>query len=293
MIIVRLLLKTQSQHFHQSRRGVLMFTRICCLKPSVCLLVLLLLASQTDVVSAQPVRQVPNLNLLRLKVVQNDLAHNNLVNKTFTPPLKKVLNAELHFLKKICDPTDEQFTEIHRAGLAEVNVLAQLCAIQQRARTKTRDFADPNARIASALSDAVREVIPDRESADRYAEEINARAELRRTAAAGMIVSLIDQQAFLDPAQQDSLAAALLENWNSNWSGAPVVVMYPMYSTLPEADLLQPHLTALQQKLWTYRPAQRTVRLPWDFELNVGKMLGVNELEAFPDPEPSGKEAKQ
>lgn len=139
----------------------------------------------------------------------------------------------------------------------------------------------------------MRAVIPDRESADRYAEEIKARSESRRAATAGMIVTVIDQHAFLDPAQQDSLAAALLENWDSNWSSAPVVVMYPMYSTLPDAELLRPHLTTLQQRLWTYRPAQRNVRLPWDFELNVGKMLGVDELEEFPDLKPRGEEAKQ
>jgi hypothetical protein len=265
-----------------------MFTRIGCLRPSVCLLVLLLVATQTDAVSAQAARQVPNLKIFKIAAFQNDLAHNKLVRNTFTPPLKKVLNAELHFVKKICNPTDEQFAEIHRAGLDEVSELAQLYAIQQRARTKTRDYADPNARIASALSDAVRKVIPDSESADRYAEEIKARSESRRAATAGMIVTLIDQQAFLDPAQQDSLAAALLENWDAKWSSAPIVVMYPMYATLPDADLLGTHLTNLQQKLWTYRPVQRTVRLPWDFELNVGKTLVVTDLEVFPDPEPRG-----
>jgi len=270
-----------------------MFARNCGLSLSVCLAMLLLVVAQVDLVSAQAVRQVPNLDILRLKAIQNDLAHNNLVLNTFTPPLKKVLNAELHFVKKICNPTDEQFAAIHRAGLAEVNELAQLCAIQQRVRTKTSDLADPNARIAFALMDAVRVIIPDSESVDRYSEEIKARSESRRAATAGMIVTLIDQQAFLDPAQQDSLAAALLENWNPDWSGAPIIVMYSMYSTLPDADLLRPHLTALQQKLWTYRPPQRSVRLPWDFELNVGKMLGANELEAFPDPKPSKEEAKQ
>lgn len=86
-----------------------MFTRIGCLRPSVCLLVLLLLASQTDTVSAQGML-VPNRNILK-------------INRA----LKKVLNAELHFVKKICNPTDEQFAEIHRAGLDEVNELAQLC----------------------------------------------------------------------------------------------------------------------------------------------------------------------
>ncbi len=159
--------------------------------------VLLLLASQTDTVSAQGML-VPNRNILK-------------INRA----LKKVLNAELHFVKKICNPTDEQFAAIHRAGLDEVNELAQLFAIQQRVLTKTQDILDPNARISSALSDAVRAVIPDRESADRYAEEIKARSESRRAATAGMIVTVIDQHAFLDPAQQDSLAAALLENSDS------------------------------------------------------------------------------
>ncbi len=117
---------------------------------------------------------------------------------------------------------------------------------------KRSNLADPNARIAFALIDAVRVIIPDSESVDRYSEEIKARSESRRAATAGMIVTLIDQQAFLDPAQQDSLAAALLENWNPDWSGAPILVMYPMYSTLPDADLLRPHLT---------RPATKTVDL--------------------------------
>lgn len=264
-----------------------MFTRRVCLNA----LGVLLIAMQATVVVAQNVRPIPNLNLLKMKALRDDLAHNNLVRKTFTPPLKKVLNAELHFMKEICNPTDEQIATIQRAGLAEVSELAQLFAIQQRVRSKTQGFSDPNQRIASALGDAVREVMPGSESADRYLEEIKARWQSRRAATAGMIVTLIDQQAFLDPTQQDSLAEALLENWDSKWSSAPIVVMYPMYATVPSADFLQPHLTPLQQKLWAYRPAQRSVRLPWDFELNVGKMLGINALEAFPEPQAGGEEA--
>ncbi len=263
-----------------------MSTRICWLR----LLALLLATLQASVVSAQAVREIQAVLQQKPKPVQSDLVHNSLVRNTFTPPLKKVLTAELHFVKKICNPTDEQFDKIHVAGLAKVNELAQLSAIQQRARTKSPDLSDPNGRIASALVEAVKEILPS-ETAARYAEEIEARVEARRAATVGVIVTLIDQQVLLDPAQQESLAEALRENWNHDWSSAQIAVMYPMYATLPDADLLDPQLTTLQKKLWTYRPGQRNVRLPWDFEFNVTKMLGMRELEAFPDPQPGETEA--
>lgn len=266
-----------------------MFTRLVFRGP----LVLLLVAIQSNSLSAQAVRKATNLNLLKMKLFEGDLTHNNLVRKTFTPPLIKALTAELHFVKKLCKPTDEQFEKIHRAGLAEVNQLAQLFAIQQRARTKAPEVQDPNTRIGSALRDAVEELMPDSEVVDRYAEELEARTNARRAATAGMIVTMIDQAVFLDPAQQDQLTTTLLENWSHRWSSSPIIVMYPTYLTLPSEELLHQHLTPVQQRLWTYRPAQRKVRLPWDFELNVRKMLPVKELEPFPDPKPSVEEARQ
>lgn len=237
-------------------------------------------ATEAQRIKVENVRQ-----FLQVNPARRNLAHNQLVNNTFAPELTKALMAELHFFKKVCQPTEEQFERIHRDGLAAVNELAHLFAIEQRTSSRKKAI-DPHEHIAAFFLRSIEDLLPDREVVARYQEEIAARDQMRRAAAAGMIVAMVDQRAMLDPAQQDNLEETLLANWNKSWSNAATIVISPMYATLPSADVMQEELTPLQRKLWAYRPQSRTVRLPWNFEMNAVKFLGVNDLPPFPDPPP-------
>ncbi|MCG8653586.1 MAG: hypothetical protein MI861_27360, partial [Pirellulales bacterium] len=83
--------------------------------------------------------------------VNVDINFNNL----YTPAIKKVLNRELHFVKKVCQPSDEQFHEIHRAGLRAVAVTSKHYADLQQARKQPDQWPEPHHQIGLALLEAI------------------------------------------------------------------------------------------------------------------------------------------
>jgi hypothetical protein len=121
--------------------------------------------------------------------------------------------------------------------------------------------------------------------ANEYRAEIVARFDATIAADAAAIVNLVDQQTVLDPTQQEELHQSIRQNWNPQWSRRNVVLLYPQYAQLPGADVLDPHLSKLQQQLWSYRPERRNVRLSWQVYLGMSDLLGAGQLEPFDSPE--------
>jgi hypothetical protein len=204
----------------------------------------------------------------------------------FEQTFRKLLTAELHFVRKVCQPTDDQFNQIHRAGLgaiAALNINRVGVAIPDtRGSTNSLTKVDPNDAIAAALANTIKQVMSE-EVWSRYTQEIQARAELRRRASAAMIVQMIDREAVLSGEQFELLEASILEHWSPETSDAYTVMAYPMYATLPDASVLRSHLSSLQHRLWAYRPNFRNVSLPWTMQLGLNEFLGA-ELEPFPVP---------
>jgi hypothetical protein len=206
------------------------------------------------------------------------------------PHLERALTVELHFVKKVCRPTQSQFDRIHRAGLDAIWDIAQTYLYLQRELKSPETWPGPNEAIAEVLQQAVERTMPD-EVADEYRAEIVARFDAAIDADAAAIVNLVDQQTILGPTQQEQLHQTIRQNWNPRWSRRNVVLLYPQYAQLPGADVLKPHLSERQQQLWSYRPEPRAVRLSWEVYLGTSQLSAAGQLEPFDISGPrTGKE---
>lgn len=207
---------------------------------------------------------------------------NRIAMNPYTTMLKRRLTTELHFLRKVCEPSAEQFKLIHQEGLDAVESLAIDYAELQRKRTDVNKWPEPRAFLCDVLQQAVVKVMDDATAA-AYQDEIDAREESLRDANVAVVMNLVDGRVVLDADQMAEISDKLKRDWNPDWSSGIVMFTYPQYAVLPSSDVLRPFLSPLQQQLWSYRPTRRNVRLSWQL------MFGANELFAaslpeFPDP---------
>jgi hypothetical protein len=203
--------------------------------------------------------------------------------EVYLPLLQQALTPELHFARKLVQPNEEQFDEIHRAGRAAIAKIAGQYADLQDRRQKPETWPDPHQSIARALADAIGRLFP-AEVADKYRDETEARFAANRQADAAVVVNLIDHKVMLTPQQQQQLLTVLVEAWQPHWSTGNLVLIHSQYAALPETEILQPHLSELQQQLWAYRPRTRALTLSWQVHFGASNLFGPVGLEEFQPP---------
>lgn len=205
----------------------------------------------------------------------------------FTPLVTKVLMAELHFVKKVCNPDDQQFDQIHRAGRLAVAQTSKRYEELQKIRQSASQWPEPYRQIVDALRHAVAATMPV-EVSERYGEEVEARHRARLDASVGMMVVHIDSELLLTPDQYQAISETLRERWQDSWSRGPRLFMYPQYAYMPSANVLNPHLTQRQRNVWSKRPNSTTVNFGWQMELGLQDWFGNGlELPAFDKPGPA------
>ena len=233
--------------------------------------------AQNDPFQGEAILMVDDLVIPGMK---NGKVGRDFVNM-YTPFVTKVMTAELHFLKKVCEPTDEQFDKFHETGLLAVALTCKHYEDLQKIRQAASEWPQPQERITAALARAVDQSMS-AEVAQRYRDELKARQEAHRAASAGMMLVHIDQQLMLAPDQYQAIREALEKDWNSGWSTGIRLFMYPQYARMPESHVLRPHLTDRQRKLWSARPNHGTVNFGWQMELGMQDFFGAGvELQAF------------
>ena len=210
----------------------------------------------------------------------------NFVN-VFTPLLTKVLTAELHFVKKVCDPDDQQFDRIHRAGRLAVAQTSKRYEELQKIRQSASQWPQPQRQIVVALELAIASTMSANVS-ERYRQEVEARHQAQLDASVGMMVVHIDSELLLTPDQYREISETLRGKWQDSWSRGPRLFMYPQYAYMPPANLLNPHLTERQRNVWSKRPNSTTVNFGWQMELGLQDWFGNGlELPAFDKPGPA------
>jgi hypothetical protein len=224
--------------------------------------------------SAQRVVLQPLQKAAQLRALDRDAAD------VFLPRLQAVLTAELHFIKKVCGPDEQQFNNIQRAGQERILALARQYSELKRKRAKLGSWPPATEKVIDALADAVVENIP-ADAAETYRSEIAARLDARRAADASAVVIMIDRQVMLDPQQQQALFEALRDGWQPHWSNAYLSHTYSNYAVYPETEVLSPHLAELQQRLWIGRPRRRYASLMWQLHFRVYDIFGIKGLADF------------
>jgi hypothetical protein len=203
----------------------------------------------------------------------------------FTPHLKKVLTAEIHFVRKVCRPDAEQLAAIRKAGVEQLDSVAkQYAKLQQGGRHS--GFPDARELIAAGLQKTIDEVLPE-EAAQRYRDENAARIEARRQAVTAMMTTLIDRELALTPEQFDQVDRAIGEKWDDQWGRNLQMFLYDQYAPMPHASVLTPLLNEQQKEVWKGRVNHGMIHFGWEQDLGVNWMGGaeLQELDEYPAAE--------
>jgi hypothetical protein len=178
--------------------------------------------------------------------------------------LKHLINAELSFVKRVCNPTDEQMTALVAAAKDSLGELAkivvdQLPRVNQLGRNPEMFVGPNNERMAVNPFKKVREhvgkLLQPLVSAEQYSQyiaEAKTRDEYERDAVVENLVEMLDRKLVLSRDQQIRLKYVLIDDedlidlhtlrtYSSNAQYLP---------QLPD-NLIIPILTEIQKQLWS------------------------------------------
>ena len=199
----------------------------------------------------------------------------------FTPILKKILNTEIHFVRKVCRPNKEQLEAIHAAGMAAIGNIAQECARLQQKNVHGQ-WPDARKQVADALMKKVEEALP-AETVARYKQEMAARAEGRKSAALGMMMVSLDRKLMFSPQQFEKARETVDKNWEDKWSRNLQVFGYDDYAPRPPQSVLGPLLNETQQEIWSQNQNYGQIYFGWEQEIGWMSVGNGAELEQATD----------
>ncbi len=209
----------------------------------------------------------------------------------FKPTLRGVLGSELHLVRKVCRPNEEQFAQIRAAGLAAVDAVARQMGAAQQSGRPIEQWPRPRQELSAALLAKVSELLP-AEAAQAYRAEIEAREAAQRRAGQQMMFVIIDRRLTLLPDQYEPLAAALDKAWDDGLSRNMQLYLYDEYLSLPETRVVAPVLNERQTRLYT-AGMNRRGRISFGWEQDLG-LDGMGFVDARPDEFGTlGEEASQ
>ncbi|MFN0056058.1 MAG: hypothetical protein ACKV0T_28260 [Planctomycetales bacterium] len=178
----------------------------------------------------------------------------------FEQQFRPLLEAELHLIRKVCQPTPEQKTTLKKEGEAAFkDAIGQYTAAQQKMMQGgwrgDQAFPNPKRLLQAALIAAVKKHLTDEQVAV-YDKEIEQRTSNYRRVAVQSLVSLLDQDLVLSSDQREKISAALYDNWNDAWCQSLEVFMYgaDYLPNLPDQHVAV-FLNPVQKDIW--RGAQR------------------------------------
>lgn len=205
------------------------------------------------------------------------------VGQQFLPGLNRALTIEIHYLRKICNPPEEQVAAIRKAARAGLPRLAKELNAGQN-RGLQGNGKSTREKLVEIVLAAAKRFLPE-EQAKRYEEELAARKAYRRRGAAEMMTILIDDRLSLSDEQYEKVPAALISKWEPRWSRNLQVFMYDGYWPVPDSGILDPILTDDQKKLWgaQRRNSAMNVWFGWEAELGLDQMGGGVELKELDD----------
>ena len=196
------------------------------------------------------------------------------------PFLKVLHSGELHFIRKVCRPTPEQYQQIRKESGEQFDTQVKKFAklVQQQNRGNV-EFPDPRKEMTTQFAELIAKV-QSPEAATRYRQELEFREEARRKTAIDNIVMRLDRELALSPEQSAKLTAVMTEKFNPQWTKQMCVFLYSEeYSPLPDGKLVTPILNDAQKKIWSAMPTGYGISFGWQGEMNF---LG-DQVDGFAD----------
>jgi hypothetical protein len=165
---------------------------------------------------------------------------------------KALLKAEMHLVRAVCKPTDEQLQKINedleQSLKSKLGLNDPKKAVRQRAGQVL--VGDPLQLSRAWVHKAVAAHLT-AEQAALYQEQVDQRTADRRNASVHNVVARLDQDLALSAAQRDQIVAKLRDNWNDGWCPAPnqFIQMEQWFPNIPEKYIAE-FLDTEQKAIW-------------------------------------------
>ena len=215
------------------------------------------------------------------------------LEQQFAPQVQLVLNTELHFVRKVCQPTAKQYESLKQSGdRAAKSTVKKIAQVQKQMQQGVRpgqqfDWPDPRGVIAEIL---VKEVamLMSAERAEQYQFELTKRTEARKRVALLNLVSKIDRDLLLTTEQRTKLSESLTTNWKSTWAQQLEVFVYgDQFAPILPDDQVLPFLNEKQKTIW--KSAPKNQNQIWGF-IGFGMMQGAEMIEEVMDVEAAAEQ---
>ncbi len=212
------------------------------------------------------------------RVVQPNLEP---IIQQYLPRMRTLLRGEVHFLRKVCEPSPEQLAALSGE---EERILKEATKTFVEAIYTPRPVAvfpgnnpvRPSSQqlLVDALSEYAKTHFTAAQ-AEHFQAECAARKQRLQELAVRYLVLALDRDLLLTAEQREKIAGSLTAKWDENWArSASSVMYYPQYfPNVPDA-LIVPHLDENQKKVWASRPKNQGIIFN-DF----GPMTGITIQE--------------
>jgi len=176
--------------------------------------------------------------------------------------LKPLINLELSFIKRVCDPSDDQMTAMVKEAENVIGVMSDIVGVPGQVRmggdvgalfrgpNQEQLVGNPFHRVRTEMAIFVKPILT-AEQYDRYFEESKQRDEFEREVAVGIAVELLDSKLVLTSEQRTQLTDKLMQGWKQvDFQWLQSYQNNPQYLPTMPSDLIEPILTSTQKKLW-------------------------------------------
>ena len=178
--------------------------------------------------------------------------------------LKPLINVELSFVKRVCEPTDDQMAAIVVAAKDAHEAMASILTDQGQAfnplgrnqqifmgPNQERMSVNPYIRVREDVANLLKPLLS-AEQYTRFVAEAKSRDEYERDAAVGTVLEMLDAKLILSPDQQTQLQEKLSAD-----ETLPDLHTLSVYSSntqfMPQLSerLITPVLTEAQKQIWS------------------------------------------
>ncbi len=200
------------------------------------------------------------------------------LEQQFAPQVQLVVNSELHFMRKVCQPTAKQYESLKLVGdRAAKNTVRKIAQVQKKMQQGVQpgqqiEWPDPRSVVSELLVKEIAATLSVKQ-AEQYQLELAKRADARKRVALLNLVAKIDKDLLLTGEQRTKLSESLTTNWKSAWVQQLEVFVYGDQFTpiLPDEHVL-PFLNEKQKTIWKSAPKNQNQFWGW---MGFGFMQGV------------------
>ncbi len=173
----------------------------------------------------------------------------------FQQQYRPLVRSELHFIRQICKPTDDQRKSLAKqAGTVHKDLATKFAKLQQQMNAGQwrwgSESPTPRQELEKLFLTVLKTTLSP-EQVTHYEHELNQRKEEIKTVAIRNLVAKLDQDLVLSAEQREKISESLRSEWNDTWCLSLDYVQYfdQFFPNIPD-KVVAPFLNKMQKTVW-------------------------------------------